>query len=55
MQFPQISIQAIALSAASLGAVTLFDLPGRAKEVGKEAAEQEFRSVFLKHLPRAHD
>jgi hypothetical protein len=54
MQYSQISIPAIALSAASLGAVTFFDLPGRAKEVGREAAEQEFRSALLKHLPRAH-
>jgi hypothetical protein len=48
----RLSIEPIALSAASLGAVTFFDLPGRAKEVGREAAEQEFQSVLLKHLPR---
>jgi hypothetical protein len=54
MQFPQISLESIALSAASLGAVTFFDLPGRAKEVGRDAAEQEFRSVLLKHLPLPH-
>jgi hypothetical protein len=54
MQYSQISIPAIALSAASLGAATFFDLPGRAKEVGRDAAEQEFRSALLKHLPRPH-
>jgi hypothetical protein len=52
MQFARISIPAIALSAASLGAVTFFDLPGRTKEVGRQAAEEEFRNVLLKHLPR---
>jgi hypothetical protein len=52
MASARISIQPIALSAASLGAVTFFDLPGRAKEVGRETAEQEFRGVLLKHLPR---
>jgi hypothetical protein len=55
MQLSRISIKPIALSAANLGAVTFFDLPGRAKDVGREAAEQEFRSVLLKHLPGAHD
>jgi hypothetical protein len=48
----RISIQPIALSAASLGAAMFFDLPGRAEEVGREAAEQEFRSALLEQLSR---
>ena len=53
MHFPRISLEAITLGAASLGAVTFFDLPGRTEKVGRQAAEEEFRDVLFKHLPRA--
>ena len=40
-------IEATALSATNLGAVTFFDLPARADAVGMVAAEQELRAVLL--------
>jgi hypothetical protein len=48
---PDDSLEAIALGAASLGAVTF--LPGRAERVGRQWAEEESRDVLLKHVPRA--
>jgi hypothetical protein len=41
-------IEAAALSATNLGAVTFFDLPGRAAAIGREAAEQELRGVLFR-------
>jgi hypothetical protein len=55
MQLPQTSMQTIGTTAASLGAVTFFDLAGRENEVGKATAEQEFRNVILGYLPPAPD
>lgn len=43
----RVFIQATALSATNLGAVTFFDLPTRADAIGIEAAEQELRAVLL--------
>ena len=40
-------IEATALSATNLGAVTFFDRPARADAVGMVAAEQELRAVLL--------
>jgi hypothetical protein len=40
-------IEATALSATNLGALTYFDLPARAEAIGIEAAEQELRAVLL--------
>ncbi len=40
-------LEAAALSATNLGAVTFFDLPARADAIGIEAAEQELRAVLL--------
>lgn len=43
----RVFIEATALSATNLGAVTFFDLPARAEAIGIEAAEQELRAVLL--------
>lgn len=53
LQLPRMSTQTIGTTAASLGAVTFFDLAGRENEVGNAAAEQEFRSVILSYLAPA--
>jgi len=52
-ELSRISLEAIAISAASLGAETFFDLPGRAKEVGEDAAERELRGILLRYLQDA--
>ncbi len=53
MQLPRISIEAAAISAVSLGAAAFFDFPTRAREVGRDAADEEFRNVLVRHLPDA--
>jgi hypothetical protein len=48
------SIDAVAMSSASLGAAAHFDLPAARRTLGTQAAEAAFRSVLLSHLPAAH-
>jgi hypothetical protein len=50
-EIPQISREAIALAAASLGAAGFVDLPTLAKELGAEPAQQRFRALVLGRLP----
>jgi hypothetical protein len=47
------SIEAVAMSAASLGAVAHFDLPAESRTLGTQGGEAGFRSLLLCHLPAA--
>ena len=51
MRLPRISIEAVAVSVLQLGAAAFFDFPARAREVGRDAADEEFRSLLLGQLP----
>jgi CheY-like chemotaxis protein len=50
-ELPQISREAIALAAQTLGAAGFVDLPALAEEFGQQDAEQRLRAIVLGHLP----
>jgi hypothetical protein len=47
------SIDAVAMSSSSLGAVAHFDVPTESQTLGTQGAEEAFRSLLLSHLPAA--
>jgi DNA-binding NarL/FixJ family response regulator len=47
----RISIDALTIAAASLGAAAFIDMPRLTAEFGPDAADQQFRSRILAHLP----
>ncbi len=47
------SVDALAMTTVSLGAVAHFDLPKESRTLGTQGGEEAFRSLLLSHLPAA--